>query len=96
MRARNQQIDAQGTQRRRPLTYSVFPPVGETKLRVFKSSWFALEQKSRTFILSREGDARLPSGCRLTYLYLTEQPYGFVLDVLTDLPAMDSSSATFT
>jgi len=38
----------------------------------------------------------LPSRCRITYLYLTEQPYGFVLDVLTDLPAIDSSSATFT
>ena len=62
MRERNQQIDAPGTQRPRPLTYS----------------------------------PGLPSGCRLTYLYLTEQPYGFVLDVLTDLPASDSSSATFT
>ena len=30
------------------------------------------------------------------HLYLTEQPYGFVLDVLTALPAIDSSRATFT
>ena len=30
------------------------------------------------------------------HLYLTEQPYGFVLDVLTVLPAIDSSRATFT
>jgi hypothetical protein len=29
-------------------------------------------------------------------LYLTEQPYGLVFDVVTDLPANDSSNAAFT
>jgi hypothetical protein len=29
-------------------------------------------------------------------LYLTEQPYGFVSGVVTDLPANDCSSAAFT
>jgi len=29
-------------------------------------------------------------------LYLTEQPYGFVSGVATDLPANDCSSAAFT
>ena len=44
------------------------------------------------FASDREARPKLATN----HLYLTEQPYGFVFAFETGLPAIDSSSATFT
>ena len=56
----------------------------------------------RAFMISaarlRPSDDRTKAHVSLAYedLYLTEQPYGLVVEVVTGLPARDSSSAALT